>query len=292
MGGNNLNTAQTALRRWRGMTWLCFLFLCPVFGCNASTLDEGEPLTEARNSDQASPVTTRPAVDQANPSAIVAKAIRSHGGEARIQRVRKGRISQKFYSKFQPTTTWVDVFELPDKFRRDIYTEVNGVKRHMRFMSMGKEAWNIEDDGSVKRSPVALHVLRPDRLFPLSFLKQLLELKDAKGVLVAPGSRNGQDHLVAIEVPGKSAGLHSRFFFDIKTGYLVQVEHDCGSLQGPEIHIETEVYSDFRSVDGIAIPHRIIGLFEGKETTKVVLQKFKVLKVLPEDTFAKPTGAQ
>jgi hypothetical protein len=226
---------------------------------------------------------------QETPRAVIERAVKAHGGQERLAKIRADRVKIKgtllVGAKEQPFTGETLV-QLPSQFKTMLQLTLDGRKLSLVQVLNGTEAW-VTIDGQPQKVPESalaemrdtLNLDRAVRLVPLLTDKSYeLSALDASKVNDRPA--------VGIKVARKGQ-TDLRLFFDKDSGLLVKTEHQLTDGQGKQVRQEV-FYSDFKDIGGYKRPVKLTVFREGKKFMTAELLEAKYLDKVDASEFAKP----
>ena len=221
--------------------------------------------------------------------AIIAKAIKAHGGEEVKSKFKAGQTKAKGKIEILGGLdfTQESSFMLPDKFKEAVDMEVMGQKVHVVTVYDGTKL-QIEANGQavpvedkikdvIKNTPYVMKVsqmvpLLKDKDFELSNLGEVkVDGKPAVGVLVKSKGKNDVS-----------------LFFNKETGLLTKVEHrTVDPMTGNEI-TEERIITEYGKTDDVPTPKKLVINHDGNKFMEVEVIETKQLEKIDESEFAKP----
>jgi hypothetical protein len=221
--------------------------------------------------------------------AVIAKAIKAHGGEEAQTKFQagqtkaKGKIELLGGLEFTQETS----FMLPDKFKETVDMEVMGQKLHVVSVVNGTKLF-IDANG--QEVPIedklkdvlkdAMYAMRVGRLVPL--------VKEKGFELASLGEvKVGDKPAVGVRVSSKGQKDIS-LFFDKETGLLAKVEHrTVDPMSGNEI-TEERIITEYTKTDGVPTPKKVTVNHDGNKFMELEILETKRLEKLEDSEFAKP----
>jgi len=215
---------------------------------------------------------------------LVEKAAAARGGLEAIQGIRDitalSRVKQETPAGTLDLTVKTYLV-LPDKYRQDVGTPFGDVT----LIVDGDSGWQKGPQGTRAAPPAFIESIRKtlarsvDRILPevlagtrtAQFLETAtLESGPADVVLVAGG-----------------AGDSVRLFVDQQTGYVVKQEY-TGEAPGQGPVAEERIFSDFRTVNGLLLPHKTVVLQGGRQTSDATVVNIEINAGIDPALFAPP----
>jgi hypothetical protein len=221
--------------------------------------------------------------------AIIARAIKAHGGEESRDKFQasqtraKGKIEILGGLEFTQEAS----FMLPDKFKETVEMEVMNQKVRVVTAFNGTQAF-IEANG--QEVPVddkikdalkgATYAMKVARLGPL--------VKE-KGFELSPLGDVKVDGKPAVGVRVSCKGQKDiSLYFSKETGLLAKVEHrTVDPMSGNEI-TEERIITEYAKTDGVPMPKRLTINHDGNKFMEVEILESKRLEKIDDSEFAKP----
>jgi hypothetical protein len=223
--------------------------------------------------------------------AIIEQAIRAHGGEERLARVRADRVKSRgtlFLHKRAVPFTAETVVQLPSQFKSIVELTEDGTTHTVVHLINGDKPPVVLLDGTPEKKidPAALAEMRDamlldriirlvpllrDRTFDLTPLEPT-KINDRPAVGVKVVSRNRREF---------------RLFFDKETNLLVKTEHMLGDGSGKQVR-EERYFGTFKEADGCLRPFRIMAYRDGRKLLEADVTEVKRLDRLDESEFTRP----
>jgi hypothetical protein len=217
--------------------------------------------------------------DQADPRAIIDRAIKASGGEEMLAKNKAQTWNETgtFYGMGDGLPfKGAYASQPPSQFKmaiENVFTiVVNGDKGWMNDTEM-----NAEQLAEFKENNYA------------GWVSSLLPLKDKEFTLTAiEETKVGNEPAVGVKV--SHAGHRDvKLYFDKKTGLLVKVvmRAKAEDLGGKEVDQESEL-REYKDMNGIKVPMKVVILRDGKRYVEAEVTDWKGSEKLPDSTFAKP----
>lgn len=220
------------------------------------------------------------------PKAIVEKAIKAHGGADKLNKYPAHRATIKGTISAMGMDLELkaeSVAMYPDKAKVKGVISIGGQEITLvQIANGGKLSVNINgmavplDDDKLAEAKAGVYVTGLTQLTPLLTDKFTLKAgteaavdgKPAVGVVV---SKDGQKDVT--------------LYFDKESGKLVKTVRKAKDDEGSEVDRET-VYSDYKAVDGIQVPHKEVVTMGGKKSQEFTVEKYEVLEKVDDAEFA------
>ena len=221
---------------------------------------------------------------------LVEKAIRAHGGEASVGKLKSARIKVEGQGELAPGQPPVpivleDVWQMPDRYKTTSHLTVQGQKVTQTLCINGAEGW-VEANGQVQPLP-------PEGLKEMKEQKwaedfdRLLPLRDKSLKLTRIADSNVEDHPAAgirVEAQGHR---EVRLYFDKKSGLLVKREQDVMGETGKPV-AQSVVFSGFEDKGGVKHWTKITAYRDGQRLINATLRQLEIDRKNDETEFAKP----
>jgi hypothetical protein len=226
---------------------------------------------------------------QDTPRALIERAIKAHGGEEKLRRLRADKVKVKGVlvvgSREAPFTGETSV-QLPSQFKNVLQITVDNRTFSLVQVLNGEQAHIVVDGQPQKLEPAALaemretlHLDRAIRLVPL-LTDRLFDLT------VLPETKVQGKPVQGIRVTAKGR-KELRMYFDRATSLLVKTEHHVGDKTGKEVRQE-EYYSNFRELGGYLRPVKVVAFRAGTKVMEAVVTEVKYYERMDDAEFAKP----
>jgi hypothetical protein len=232
---------------------------------------------------------SRGAAADDDPKAIIARAIKAHGGEETLAKLQAAQVKNKGKidipglgeSEFTQEISYM----LPDKLRESFELQIMGQKVTIQTLANGEKI-SIEANGQAIDLPDAAktaikdagHLMKVGRLVPI------VREKGYELSLIGEAKVEGKD-TVGVRVAKKDAKDIS-LFFSKETGLLAKLEHRTADATGKEI-TEERIIQEYQKVDGLPVPKKVLVKHDGKNFLEAEVQEIKMLEKLDESEFKK-----
>lgn len=223
--------------------------------------------------------------------AIVQKAIKAHGGEAKVAKLRTMRIKAEgmaTLARGQPDVLFIveDVWQMPDRYKTSSSFHVGDQKVAQTQAIVGDKGW-IQMNGQTQDMPKeAIAEMKEQKygedLDRLAFLKdRSIELST-----IAPIEVGGRP---AVGLLAKSKGHRDvKLYFDKASGLLVKREQRVlDSASGKEVRQEV-LFSDYQEKEGVKHYRKIAAFRDGKKLIEAKVTEMTFFDKLDDKVFAKP----
>ena len=226
--------------------------------------------------------------DDNDANAVLDKAIKAIGGEAKLRKAKalawkaKGKSLQD--GKEYPFTNETTVQGL-DQIRMEYEDDIDGNRVMGATVLNGDKGWRKNGDNITELKGGRL-ANQKRNLYLLVVPVTLFALK-GKGFQIEPAGevKVGDEPAIGLKVTGPD-GKDFNLFFDKKSGLPVKLVVRMGS-QGREFTQET-TFGNYKDFDGIKKATKIERRRDGEKVLEQEITEFKVLDNVPPETFAQP----
>jgi hypothetical protein len=221
--------------------------------------------------------------------AIIDKAVKAHGGEARLTKFKAGTLKTKGTISLMGTKVpftqeaWV---QLPSQVKSVLELEVMGKKFTVTTVFTGKKGWyNVA--GDTKEMDDKLLEVARNEMYVAQVLR-LTCLKD-KGYELSPLGEAKVDGKAAVGIRVASKGHPDvNIYFDKTSGLIAKVEHRSMDPMSGKEFTEEKILSDYHEVDGLKSPKHVTINHDGEKFMDAEEVESKNLETLDDGVFAKP----
>jgi hypothetical protein len=221
--------------------------------------------------------------DEAKARQIVEKAVKALGGADKISKFPSWTIKEKgtYYGMGQGLPyEGVYSFHLPDRFAM----EIQGV---FKLVVNGKQGWTKMGDTTKEMTAEELDVQK-SQLYH-GWVSSLLPLREKAYKL----SEFGEDTINGRAVVGVNVSHEGRptvtLLFDKEKNLLLKSTTTVKSAEhGNKEVVEEAIYSEFKEVQGIPSPTKVLINRDGKKFVESEVTDFKPHEKLDDSVFAKP----
>lgn len=223
------------------------------------------------------------------PGPVVARAVRAAGGPERLGRLRgiRWRARGKFFgaglsSDF--TGEWAQ--QAPDRIRVEVDAEANGRRLHIVSVFNRDRGW-VQLDGETREMSREEAAEAREQIFASDLTRLVLLRGQGIRLESVAEARVGGRPTVGIRVVAKGH-RDVRLFFDKETSLLAVIEsriHD--DIGGKEV-LQESVHSEYREVDGLKLPSRVVVRRAGKPYLEAELSGYRLAEKLDGSLFEKP----
>jgi hypothetical protein len=232
----------------------------------------------------------QPTLAQEGARAVLDKAIKAHGGEDKLAKLNVTRVKAKGTVNIQgqdvPFSSDSAV-QLPNQERNDLQLDLAGQKVTLLQIFNGEKGWLTLPGGQIRE-------ITGDQLDEMknsayaNWIESLLPLTKEKEFTLTPLAdvKVKDKPAVGIKVQAKDRP-DVKLFFDKESGLLVKTERDGKDETGNVVRLES-TYSDFKKVDGLMQPMKILANRDGKKFMDIEVTEMKFPDKLDSKLFAKP----
>jgi hypothetical protein len=231
-----------------------------------------------------------PTLAQEEARAVLDKAIKAHGGEDKLAKLNVTRTKAKGTVNIQGQDvdfTSDSAVQMPNKERNDLQLDIAGQKVTLLQIFNGEEGWLSLPGGQIRE-------ITGDQLGEMknsayaNWLESLLPLTKEKEFTLTPlpEVKVKDKAAVGIKIQAKDRP-DIKLYFDRESGLLVKSERDSKDETGNVLRLES-TYSDFKKVDGVVQPMKILANRDGKKFMEIEITELKFPEKLDSKLFAKP----
>jgi hypothetical protein len=229
------------------------------------------------------------AADEQDTKAIIAKAIKALGGEAKLSNAKAAMSKLKGKITFMGTDNDVSLQSTTqglDHHRGAFEGDFGGNKIEGVTVIAGDKGWRKFGENVMELD--AEHVANEKRNIYLDAIPASVVPLKGKGFKVeAAGTEKvGGKPAVGIKVTGPD-GKDFKLYFDAESGLPVKAVAKVLDFMDTEFTQET-TYSNYKDFDGIKVATKIVRKRDGEKFMEMEVTSFKVLKEVPKGTFAEP----
>jgi hypothetical protein len=231
-----------------------------------------------------------PAVGQEDAArSVIVAAIKAHGGEDRLARVRADRVKSHgtlFADKKEFPFVCETVAQLPNHFKNIVEMTTEGKPHTIVHLINGDKAMTVIDGRPFKPDPATLAEMQDKMLLDRVIrLVPLLRDRTFDLVLLEPAKVNDRP-AVGIKVTSRTR-REFRLYFDKEMGLLVKTEHVLGDATGKSVR-EEHYFGNFKEVEGCLRPFKIAAYRDGKKIMEAEVTDVKRLDKIDESEFTRP----
>jgi hypothetical protein len=226
--------------------------------------------------------------DQDAARAVIAEAIRAHGGADALAKtqvlIRKSSGRMTVEGKEVPFTE-ESTAQGSDRWRRETELRPGSQKLRLLVVLNGEKGWQTTAGPVADISPARLKELREDAY--AQWLTTLLPLTRESSLQLAQLAESKVNNEPARGVQVSSKGhADVKLYFDAKTHLLVKMERQAAEAGAKVVREET--YSAHKDFDGVRLPTKIVQTVGGKKLSETAEVEYTVPRKLEEASFGKP----
>jgi len=219
---------------------------------------------------------------------VVAEAIKAHGGEdalAKLRAVVRKSAGQVTVSGKEVPFAEEHTAQLPERCRRETELRAGAQKLLVLVVVNGDKGWQSAGGAVIDVGAARLKELREDAY--AQWLTTLLPLKTDASLRLAPlpeAKVNGEPAL-GVKVSSKGHA-DVNLYFEKKSRLLVKSERQAS--EGGDTVVKEETFSGYKEFDGVKLPTRVVQTVGGKKFSDTTEAAYKFPSKLEEATFGKP----
>lgn len=230
------------------------------------------------------------AQEDAKSRAVVDRAIKAHGGLDKLTKLKASASKEK--GKFHGLGDAVDftgesAVQLPDRIRNEVKTQFGGQQVSFIQILNGDKGWVKFGEMTTEMNKEALAEAKEQMNAGNISHLAVLTNKDYK--LAPLGEVKVGDH-TAIGIRVERKGYRDVSLFFDKENYLLLKMETRGKdfMQGGAEFTSTNLYGDYKKVEGIMVPYKITIQRDGKAFVEAEVTEVKVSEKLDDSVFGKP----
>jgi hypothetical protein len=225
---------------------------------------------------------------QDSPRDIINRAVKAHGGEERLVRLRAAESKSKgmLYQGGGVPFASESFVQMPHQLKNVLHLEVNGQNVTATQVLNGDRGWMRLDDRVRELEEDTLREMKEqmyaDRVATLVVLKEPGFELDSAGA-----DKVGDRPCLGVRV--RSQGHRDvTLYFDRETGLLVKTATRVVDATSKQEVAQEKVLGSMQEQDGLRSPRRVLVLRDGKKYMDVEITETKLVGRLDESVFAKP----
>lgn len=226
---------------------------------------------------------------QTDVGAVIEKAIRAHGGEAKLTKYRARQNKARGILHFLggvPFTQEV-FYQVPGQIKEVLQAEAGGKKAAIVTALNGNQGWMQAEGGRVQSLDDRM-LAELKETAHLRMICRCTTLRD-KDYQLTPLTDDFVDSRPVAGVRVSSRGHRDvSLFFDKEYGLLVKSERLVLNVQTNQQSKEEVYYTAWQEVDGIVTPTRVKVYRDGKRFMEAEAYEIRYLDKVPDRVFAKP----
>jgi hypothetical protein len=226
---------------------------------------------------------------QEDARAIIAKAVKAHGGEEKLAKLRADRVQVKgklYLGEMEIPFTGETLVQLPGQFKNVMNMTFMGKNRSIVQVLNGDKGW-LSIDGQMKEPDAAALNVMKETLY-MDQLVRLTPLLKGQEYQLTPLKETKVQDKPAVGVKVASKGhKDASLYFDKESGLLVKAEYKTVNNQQKEVSQE-EFFSDFKEVGGFKRPMKVVAFQGSKKLMEAEITDVKYPDKIADSEFAKP----
>jgi len=221
--------------------------------------------------------------------AVIAKAIKAHGGEEALTKFQAGQTRAKGKIELLGGLefTQQSSFMLPDKLKETVDMEVMGQQVRVVSIVNGTKL-SIEANGQEVPVEDKVKDMLKDAGYAMK-VSRLVPLVKEKGFELAPLGEVKVNDKPAVGVRVSSKGEKDiSLFFDKETGLLTKWEHRTVDPQSGNEITEERIVTEYTKTDGVPTAKKVTVNHDGSKFMELEILETKRVEKLEDSEFAKP----
>jgi hypothetical protein len=220
--------------------------------------------------------------------AILAKAIKAHGGEETLTKYQAAQGKNKGTIKIagvgEVEFTEEVSYQLPDKFKEKLEIEVGGRKVNILTIANGDKA-SIKANGKAVDVTDAIKQNLKDAQYVLKISRMVPLIKDKGYELATLGEVKVEDKpTVGVRISSKGQKDIS-LYFDKETGLLAKAEHRSVDPDSGKEITEERIVLEYQKKDGVSVPKKLLVKHDGEKFMEAEVIEMKMLEKLDDSEF-------
>jgi outer membrane lipoprotein-sorting protein len=223
---------------------------------------------------------------------IIRKGIEAAGGQKALESLKAAQSKSKgtihYPAPIGDVTFAAEEFlVLPDKMRSNVQAEAGTQKSKVIIVFDGQKGW-VQENGKTKPLDDK-GVAEMKATAYASRVGSLTELLKDKAFSLSPLAETKVAGKPAVGVLVKHAGQRDiRLYFDKSSGLLVKSESPALDVMTKKEVPQEKIFSDYKSVSGRQVPHKVLILQNGKPYMEVEVTEVRIVDRLDPMLFAEP----
>jgi hypothetical protein len=223
--------------------------------------------------------------------AVIEKAVQATGGATKLARLKVTQSKFKGTMEIQGATaniTGETFLQLPGKMKLELQATIQGQTFTLNYVVNGSKAWVRVADQTINFQDADLEDAR-EELYAESVQTLVPLLRDKAFSLESLGVAKvkGRDS-VGVKVASRGH-KEVNLYFDKRTGLLAKAERRTLDDNKQEVTEET-FYSEYRQVEGVQVPMKLLVHHDGKEFLNVTVTEYTFPERIDDGEFARPGG--
>jgi hypothetical protein len=223
------------------------------------------------------------------PAAVIQRAIKSHGGETNLKRLKAAHTKADGIITIGTGVPFTQeaFYELPGRLKEIQVLETNGQKRVVTIVVDGDRGWLSTNGQTVALGETVLGELR--EAIHLIQVNRLVSLLEDRRFRLSTVQETQVEGAPAYAIRVSAAGHRDvDLYFSKETGLLIKVERRMRDLGSMKEFAEARVYSEFLDANGIRIPRKTVVYRDGKEFMRAQVAEVSFQENLDQRIFSKP----
>jgi hypothetical protein len=220
---------------------------------------------------------------------IVARAIKAHGGLDTLTKLKASSTKEKgkFYGMGDALDfTSESAYQLPDRLMVKVKSKIGDQEFSFTQVVSGNKGWIKIADNTDELNPEMLAEAKEQ--MNAATITHLGCLNDKDYKLSPLGeAKVGDRPAIGVRVAHKGY-RDVNLFFDKEKGLLLKMETRGKDPMRGEEFTSTNVYGDYKKVDGMMVPHKITIERDGKPYVEAEVTEVKNSEKLDDSVFEKP----
>lgn len=232
---------------------------------------------------------SRAADDRPEARAVVDRALKAMGGEAKLARFRAATWNATgAYHGVGPTVDYRGLWIVHPPYR--VRISITGDSRGQKFTRLlvinGDKGWVKLNDSLEVLDPATL--LEERERLHANWVASLLPLKSKEFELSLLEEKRIGDRIASGVKVVHSGHRDVSLYFDKQSGLLLQSESRIKDPRGTRDVVQEVRYSDYREVQGLLRAWKIVVSWDQKKQAEAVLSDYQALEKAEDSDFSKP----
>jgi hypothetical protein len=230
------------------------------------------------------------AQEPGNPRAIVEKAIEAQGGAEKMAQLKAAKLKAKgtvFLAGMEIPFKIETLQQLPSQAKNVMKLDFKGMEIDVIEVLNGDKGWQSVNGQTKEADDKSLDQMK-DAQFA-SYVTMLTPLlKDKTFELTSlPESKVNDKAAVGVKVASKGH-KDIKLYFDKASGLLVKLSRPGVDPITKQMVTQDEFYSDYRAVEGVKMPHRLLVHQDGQKFMEAEMLEFGFVRSFDAKVFAAP----
>jgi hypothetical protein len=223
------------------------------------------------------------------PRAIVQQAVKAHGGEERLSRIRAEKVRLRgtlFVDKVEAPFVVERTVQLPSQFKSVMEVSTGEGPKHTLVHVVNGDKVMVAVDNKPAKDPAVLAEVR--ETVQLDRAARLVPLLRDRAYELAPLDEIKVNDRPAVGVRVTARGRKElRLYFDKSLGFLVKAEQVLDDGGGKQIRQE-HYFGDFKDFGGYKRPVKFIAFRDGKKVMEAEVVDVRYYDKLDDSEFSRP----